>query len=211
MVAIPKPTFHEERAALAAGFSIVAGVDEAGMGCWAGPVVAAAVILPFDSRLALIRDSKTLSSLQRDRLEKDIKAVAAAWAVGVASAEEIDEHNIRGANALAMRRAVEGLALLPQLVLSDAFAIPGLAMPVRSVMGGDRKVKSIAAASVIAKTFRDRLMAELDCRHPGYGFSRHMGYGTAEHRRALHALGPCPEHRRTYAPVREVIERTTAA
>ncbi len=205
MVAVPLPTFKEERALLARGFAIVAGVDEAGCGCWAGPVYAAAVILPFDSRIGLIRDSKTLSLEQRTRVAAEIKEAAMAWAVGTASAEEIDALNIRGAGALAMRRAIEGLATVPQFVLIDAFRIPNLPMPQKAVIRGDLTIKSVAAASVIAKVERDLEMQRLDAAHPGYGFARHKGYGTKEHQAALSALGPSAIHRKSYAPIKRFL------
>lgn len=206
MVAVPKPTFAEERALIGRGITLIAGVDEAGCGCWAGPVFAAAVILPLDSRIGLVRDSKTLSPDQRRRVVTRIKEEAAAWAVGTASVEEIDELNIRRAGALAMRRAVEGLSMRPEFVLIDAFAIPGLGIPSKSIIKGDLRVKSIAAASVIAKTARDAHMEELDRTHPGYGFADHAGYGTKAHQEALARLGPCPAHRTTYAPIRRILE-----
>lgn len=204
MVAVPKPTFREERELLARGFTIVAGVDEAGCGCWAGPVYAAAVILPFDSRIGLVRDSKTLSLDQRERVAARVREEAAAWAVGIASAQEIDELNIRKAGALAMRRAVESLAMPPQFVLVDAFHVPGLPMPQKAVIRGDLRVKSIAAASVIAKVARDIEMIRLDAQHPGYGFAEHKGYGTKAHQTALAKLGPSPIHRLSYAPLKRL-------
>ncbi len=204
MVAVPLPTFAEERALIARGITRIAGVDEAGCGCWAGPVFAAAVILPLDSRIGLIRDSKTLSLSQRERVAERVKEEATAWAVGTASAAEIDTMNIRRAGALAMRRAIEGLATVPEFVLIDAFAIPGLGIPSKSIIKGDLKVKSIAAASVIAKVSRDLHLHELDKAHPGYGFANHKGYGTKEHQEALCRLGPSAEHRMSYAPVKAV-------
>lgn len=197
------PTFHEERALLAQGFAIVAGVDEVGSGCIAGPVFAGAAVLPLDSGIGLIRDSKTLSASQRERLAERLRRECAAWAVAQASVAEIDRLNIRQAGILAMRRAIEALSLRPQFVLVDAFRIPGLAMPSKSIIRGDLKVKSIAAASVIAKTARDAFMEELDTAHPGYGFARHKGYSTASHAVALRRLGPSPEHRTSFAPVSE--------
>jgi ribonuclease HII len=208
MMAFKTPTFSEERQLMAQGITLIAGVDEAGCGCWAGPVFAAAVILPLDSRLGLVRDSKTLSPAQRQRLEEEIKAAAVAWAVGTASAEEIDALNIRRADALAMLRAVEGLSVRPEFVLIDAFRIPGLSVPSKNIIHGDAEVKSIAAASILAKVARDRHMHELAARFPGYGFEVHKGYGTKVHQEALCRLGPCPEHRRTYEPVRKVLTRT---
>lgn len=205
MVAVPLPTFKEERELLARGFSIVAGVDEAGCGCWAGPVYAAAVILPFDSRIGMVRDSKTLSLEQRERVAASIKEEAAAWAVGTATHEEVDALNIRRAGALAIRRAVEALAMVPQFVIVDAFHIPGLPMPQKAVIRGDAHVKSIAAASVIAKVARDIEMHRLDALHPGYGFGNHKGYGTKEHQAALARLGPSPIHRLSYAPIKKLL------
>ncbi|MFA5854403.1 MAG: ribonuclease HII [Patescibacteria group bacterium] len=205
MAPVVIPTFKEERALLAQGFAIVAGVDEAGCGCWAGPVYAAAVILPFDSGIGLIRDSKTLSLDQRVRVARDVKAEAMAWAVGIASAEEIDQLNIRVAGALAMRRAIEGLSTVPQFVLTDAFRIPNLPMPQKAVIRGDLTIKSVAAASVIAKVERDLEMDRLDGLYPGYGFSRHKGYGTKEHQAALHTLGVSALHRKSYAPIKKML------
>jgi ribonuclease HII len=205
-MAIPRATFSEERALKALGFMLVAGVDEAGMGAWAGPVVAAAVILPDGARLPLARDSKALSPAQRARCAADIKKRAVAWAVGLATHAEIDQLNIRQAGLLAMRRAVEALAPRPDHLLLDAFRIPHFDIPQKGIIRGDRHVKCIAAASVIAKTHRDALMGEYDAAHPGYGFSNHKGYGTAEHQRALAEHGPCPIHRLTYEPVRLACE-----
>lgn len=204
MSPVTLPTFREERELLAQGFAFVAGVDEAGCGCWAGPVSAAAVILPFDSRIGLVRDSKTLSLGQRERVATRIKEEAAAWAVGWASHEEIDALNIRVAGALAMRRAIEALSLVPQFVLSDAFRIPGLTMPMKAIVRGDLTVKSIAAASVIAKVARDVRMRELDAEHPGYGFAEHKGYGTKSHQQSLARLGPSLIHRMSYAPLKKI-------
>lgn len=203
MMAVKIPTFREERELLARGFTVVAGVDEAGCGCWAGPVYAAAVILPFDSRIGLVRDSKTLSLDQRERVVVRIKEEAAAWAVGWASHEEVDALNIRGAGALAMRRAIESLPMQPQFVLSDAFKIPGLTIPMKAIIRGDATVKSIAAASVVAKVARDIRMHELDKEFPGYGFAEHKGYGTKAHQEALAKLGPSPIHRMSYAPLKK--------
>jgi ribonuclease HII len=205
MAPVTLPTFKEERELLARGFTIVAGVDEVGCGCWAGPVFAGAVILPFDSRIGLVRDSKTLSPEQRLRVVERVKEEAAAWAVGSASPEEVDALNIRKAGALAMRRAIEALAIAPQFVIVDAFHVPGLPMPQKAVIKGDLHVKSIAAASVVAKVARDLEMERLDAAHPGYGFARHKGYGTKEHQEALARLGPSPIHRRSYAPVKRSI------
>ena len=185
---------------------MIAGVDEAGCGCWAGPVYAAAVILPLNSRIGLVRDSKTLSHAQRVHVAARIREEAIAWAVGTASAEEIDALNIRRADALAMRRAVESLAVQPGFVLVDAFTIPGLATPSKGIVRGDQKVKSIAAASILAKVARDLYMEELDGQYPGYGFAAHKGYGTKKHQEALARLGPCAAHRKSYAPIKILLE-----
>jgi len=205
MVAVTLPTFKVERELLAQGFTIVAGVDEVGCGCWAGPVFAAAVILPFDSRIGLVRDSKTLSLDQRQRVSARVKEEAAAWAVGSASVQEVDTLNIRRAGALAMRRAIDALSMTPQFVVVDAFHLPGLPMPQKAVVRGDAHVKSIAAASVIAKVARDVEMERLDALYTGYGFARHKGYGTKEHQEALTKLGPSPIHRLSYAPVKKLV------
>lgn len=196
------PSFKHERALIAEGFSIFAGVDEVGCGCFAGPVYAAAVILPFNSRLGLIRDSKTLSEIQRDGLAIKIRERATAWSIGSASVQEIDELNIRQAAFLAMRRAIESLTIQPQIILSDGFMIPGLSIPCRRVIKGDRYVKSIAAASIIAKVARDTEMDRLDGEYPEYGFAEHKGYGTKKHQKALKKHGATPIHRMSFAPLK---------
>ncbi len=181
----------------------VCGVDEAGRGPWAGPVSAAAVILA--GPIPGLDDSKALSARQREDLEPLIKARARAWAVGFASPEEIARLNILGATGLAMRRAVEALGLIPEVALVDgnyAFVLP---CPVRTIVRGDAICASIAAASILAKTARDRLMMEMDALHPGYGFATHKGYGVPEHAEALARLGPCPIHRMSFAPLRRLL------
>lgn len=187
----------------------VAGVDEAGRGPWAGPVHAAAVIFRLDSVPELqsgplrgLTDSKQLSKSRREeffaRLTGDSRI---AWAVASATADEIDRMNILQATLRAMARAIEALPFPPDFLLVDGLKVPAAACPARCVAHGDALSLSIAAASVLAKVTRDRVMLELDARHPGYGFARHKGYGTAAHRSALERLGPCPEHRRTFRPV----------
>ncbi len=207
MVAIPIPTFAYEREFIGQGLELVAGVDEAGCGAWAGPVYAAAVIIPLNSRIKLIRDSKSLTLMQRERVIESIKAKAVAWAVGIATHEEVDRLNIRQATFLATRRAINGLTVRPHAVLADGFNIPGLDIPCHRVIRGDRLVKSIAAASVIAKVHRDEEMGRLEIRFPGYGFADHKGYGTAFHQKALRKLGPCAIHRKSYAPIKEFMTR----
>jgi ribonuclease HII len=194
-----------ERALWDSGVLHVGGVDEAGMAPLAGPVVAAAVVLPRDFRPRGIDDSKQIDAAERARLCVDIKAQAIAWAVGVAEVEEIDSINIYRAGLLAMRRAVEGLALRPDHLLVDARRIPECAIPQRGIVHGDALSLTIAAASIVAKTTRDARMEELDAVYPGYGFSRHKGYPTAEHFAALRALGACAIHRRSFAPIREAL------
>jgi ribonuclease HII len=179
----------------------VCGVDEAGRGPWAGPVSAAAVILNPRKAPKGLNDSKKLTARQRGELEVEIKARAVAWAVGFASVEEIAELNILHATGLAMRRAVEALGTQPVFALVDGnYAFP-LPCPVKTVVGGDGVSCSIAAASILAKTARDRLMAEMDEVYPGYGFSAHKGYGAPRHIEALKSLGPCAIHRMGWAPV----------
>lgn len=187
------------------GVAHVAGVDEAGVGPLAGPLVAAAVILPQALRPRGLDDSKRLDEAERERLAAELKAGAVAWAVGVTSPEEVDRLNPYQAGLLAMRRAVDGLAVRPGHLLVDARRIPQLDVPQRGIVKGDAKSLSIAAASVVAKTTRDALMVEAEARWPGYGFARHKGYGAPEHLEALRRLGACPIHRRSYAPVAEVL------
>jgi ribonuclease HII len=187
------------------GFALIAGVDEAGVGPMAGPVVAGAVVLPRDYKLRELDDSKKLDEATREQLARRIKNDAVAWAVGVAGVEEIDELNIFHAGLLAMRRAVEGLKTQPDFILVDARTIPGCAAPQRGVVRGDSLSASIAAASVIAKTARDAMMIELDREYPGYGLAAHKGYPTPRHFEALRELGPTPIHRRSYRPVREAM------
>jgi len=184
----------------------ICGVDEAGRGPWAGPVSAAAVILNPDDLPDGINDSKALSHTRRELLEIEIKARAICWAVGFASVEEIDSLNILQATGLAMHRAVAGLATTPSAALVDGNYRFNLPCPIRTVVKGDSLSLSIAAASILAKTARDRLMVELDGQYPGYGFAGHKGYHASAHVAALKALGPCPAHRRTWAPIRALLE-----
>ncbi|MBZ4334095.1 MULTISPECIES: ribonuclease HII [unclassified Corallococcus] len=191
------------------GLLKVAGVDEAGMAPLAGPVVAAAAILPRGYKLKGLDDSKKiLDPDKREALAEALKRDVVAWAVGRAEVEEIDQLNIYHAGLLAMRRAVEGLGLTPDYVLVDARTIPQCPAPQRGIIKGDSLSLSIAAASVLAKTTRDRLMAELDARYPGYGLAAHKGYPTAQHVQAIQALGVLPIHRRSFGPVREALGLT---
>jgi ribonuclease HII len=193
-----------ERVLWKSGVEHVAGVDEAGMGPLAGPVVAAAVVFPPGTELAGVDDSKRLAPAQRAALAETIRSHAAGIGIGVAEVEEIDRLNIYRASLVAMRRAVEALPVEPQHLLVDARTIPDLPMPQNPFQKGDGIDFSIAAASIVAKTHRDALMEALDARHPGYGFARHKGYGTAEHQRAIRLLGPSSVHRRSFAFLREL-------
>lgn len=184
----------------------VCGVDEAGRGPWAGPVCAAAVILNPRRTPKGIDDSKKLTAKARERLEDEIKIKAVAWGVGFASVEEIAELNILHATGVAMCRAVEALAVTPALALVDGNYRFRLPCEVATVVGGDGLSLSIAAASILAKTARDRLMAEMDLVYPGYGFAGHKGYGAPVHAEALLALGPTPIHRMAWAPVKLALE-----
>jgi ribonuclease HII len=182
------------------GFVHVAGVDEVGRGCLAGPVAAGAVVLPVDRRIPGVADSKTLTPEERERLFVEIVGVAIAWRVAVVDVEEIDRINIHRASLLAMRRAVMALDPLPGFVLVDGFAIPGLVIAQRAVIGGDRRSSVIAAASILAKVTRDRLMIDLHARDPRYGFDRHKGYATRDHLDAVGRFGYSDVHRRTFRP-----------
>ncbi len=179
----------------------IAGVDEAGCGPLAGPVIAAAVILREPCTIIGLADSKRLSPAVRRRLAAMIQTAAQAWALGRAEAAEIDALNILQARLLAMRRAVAALGVAPTRVLVDGNRCPDMPYPVVAIVGGDATVAAISAASILAKVARDAELEQLDNRYPGYGFARHKGYGTVAHLRALERLGPCPEHRRSFAPV----------
>jgi ribonuclease HII len=184
---------------------LVAGVDEAGRGPLAGPVVAAAVILDDLNPIAGLADSKKLTALRREKLYDEIRAKALCCSIAEASVEEIDTLNILQATMLAMRRAVEGLRLKPAKVLVDGNRLPVLDVLAEAIVKGDAKVPAISAASILAKVHRDRWCADYDREFPQYGFAGHKGYGTAEHLAALRAHGACPQHRKTFAPVTEVL------
>ena len=189
---------------------LVAGVDEAGRGPLAGPVVAAAVILDDHAPIQGLADSKKLTALRRERLFDEIRAKALCCSVALATVEEIDRLNILQATMLAMQRAVKGLRLKPTKVLVDGNRLPVLDVVAEAIVSGDALVPAISAASILAKVTRDRMLDELHQQHPGYGFDRHKGYGTAEHLRALRELGPLPEHRRTFAPVTQLLQERDA-
>ena len=186
---------------------LVAGVDEAGRGPLAGPVVAAAVILDDLKPIPGLADSKTLSARQRERLSEAIHARALCFSVAHASVEEIDQLNILQATLLAMRRAVMGLRLKPHKVLVDGNRLPTLDIMAEAVVQGDRKVPAISAASILAKVARDRWCLEIDAEYPAYGFAAHKGYGTAQHLEALQRHGATPWHRRSFSPVAQVLLR----
>jgi len=188
----------------------VAGVDEAGRGPLAGPVVAAAVVLDRSRPIAGLRDSKLLSAASRERLAAEIRVRAVAWAVAIAVVDEIDAINILQASLLAMRRAVLALGCSPDEVLVDGNRCPDLDCATRAIVGGDRTEPSISAASILAKVERDAMLRTLDLEHPGYGFARHKGYPTAEHLEALRRLGPCVAHRRSFAPVAELCRQAAS-
>ncbi len=213
----PIPTLEFERAFWSRGLPFVAGVDEVGRGAWAGPVLAGAVILPKVRNakswerssvlrdLSRVRDSKLLSPGQRDALFEPIRQIALAHATGLATRAEVDELGIVRATRLAMRRALETLAIPPDALLIDALKLPEVQLLQRAIIHGDQLSLSIACASILAKVTRDRMMIELDTQLPGYAFAQHKGYGTTRHRVALGALGISSAHRVTFAPVRERI------
>jgi ribonuclease HII len=191
-----------------AAAGLICGVDEAGRGPLAGPVCAAAVIFPPGRRAPKgVTDSKLLSARQRERLAEAIKERSLVWAVAWASVEEIDNLNILQASLLAMRRAVESLSVVPDEVLLDGAHCPELSVPARGIVDGDAKIKVISAASILAKTARDAEMRRLHERFPQYGFDAHKGYPTPRHLRALRRYGVCEVYRRSFAPVREMLER----
>jgi len=200
------PTLALETVLIQSCGGLVCGVDEAGRGPWAGPVSAGAVILSHDDLPEGIDDSKALTHARREALEIEIKARAVAWGVGFASVEEIAELNILHATGLAMCRAIEAMSVQPVAALVDGNYRFKLPCDVQTVVGGDGLSLSIAAASILAKTARDRLMIELDAEYPGYGFAGHKGYNAPVHQQALKDLGPCPAHRRGWAPIRALLE-----
>jgi len=183
------------------GLRFICGVDEVGRGPLAGPVTACAVIIERPLRLEFLDDSKVVTELRRVALDALIREQAAAVSIGWADHVEIDSLNILGASRLAMHRAIAGLGLTPCKVLVDGYPLPGCAFPQMSIIDGDAKSAAIAAASIVAKVARDALMSELDATYPGYGFSHNKGYSTRDHLAALASLGPCPVHRRSFAPV----------
>lgn len=204
------PTVDEERELWAAGYRRIAGVDEVGRGCWAGPVVAAAVVLPArvldaPALLAGVDDSKALGAAQRERLAERILALADDWALGAAPACVIDSHGILAATRLAMQVALLRLAQPADALLIDAVRLDPWPCPQRALIKGDARCLSIAAASIVAKVARDRMMQRLDRHAPAYGFAAHKGYGTAQHNQALQRYGPCAQHRRSFRPLADLL------
>jgi len=197
------PTIEFEKAFWQGGFFGVAGIDEAGRGAWAGPVCAAAVILPPDPSLSRIlngvRDSKLMTPLRREYWAPRIHEIALAWGVGFASNEEIDTLGIVPATKLAARRALEALSQNPDYLLTDYLVFPELVIPQTALVKGDQRSLSVAAASVLAKTARDARLREVELEYPGYGFARHKGYGTRQHRAGIAQMGLCAIHRKSFA------------
>ena len=207
----PKPTFAEEKKLQSQGYRFIAGIDEVGRGALAGPVAAAAVILPLGIKagwLKLVRDSKQLEPEKREFLAGHIYKAAVAIGIGFVSSEEIDKRGIVKATYLAMRLSVKRLSSPAETLLVDYLHLPGIKLPQKGVTDGDSLCISIACASIVAKVARDHLMVELDKNYDGYGFAHHKGYGTEEHLACLQRLGPCPIHRRSFNPVREMIQET---
>lgn len=201
------PSFSEEEKMADRGYRLVAGIDEAGRGPLAGPVVAAAVILPLGMDtpwLAEVRDSKLLSPAKRESLFHRIRETAVACATGASDSEIIDRVGIVTATRRAMKMALDRLSPPAESLIIDYMSLPEVTLPQKGITNGDRLCLSIACASIVAKVIRDRMMLELDRTYPGYGLSRHKGYGTREHMACLRRLGPCPVHRRSFKPVREI-------
>lgn len=208
-----RPSWAEEKALGAQGYQLIAGIDEAGRGALAGPVVAAAVILPrqLDAGwLNQVKDSKQLSSAQRELLFPLIKEMAASVGIGIVHHEAIDTQNILRATRLAMKLAIEQLSPAPDSLLIDGMRLSEVPLPQKGITNGDELCFSIACASIMAKVSRDRLMIELDSTYTGYGLAKHKGYGTKEHLACLRRLGPCPIHRQSFRPVKEIIHRQKA-
>ena len=201
------PTFAKEKELSAQGYRFIAGIDEVGRGALAGPVVAAAVILPLENDfawLSRVRDSKQLTPRRREQIFELIQQSRIATGIGMASNNDIDAIGIVKATRMAMGRAVRELTSPPDSLIIDALSLPEIPLPQWGIIRGDQSSFSIACASIVAKVTRDRYMAELDHSYPGYGLARHKGYGTRQHLLSLRCLGPCPIHRRSFAPVRRL-------
>lgn len=201
------PTFKEEILLAKKGYQLIAGLDEVGRGALAGPVAAAAVILPLGLKTAwlpLVRDSKMLTPRMRQHLSQLIRESALAFGIGMVPSQAIDAYGIVPATRMAMQQAIQMLSRSPQHLLIDAIKLPSVRLPQKSIIHGDALCLSIACASIVAKVARDELMIAMEKDYPGYGFARHKGYGTRGHVAALGNLGPCPIHRRSFAPVHEL-------
>ncbi len=204
------PTFDQESELYDQGYRFIAGIDEVGRGAIAGPVAAAAAILPYQANMpwiSLVRDSKQLSPLKREYLFELIQASGIAIGVGMVSQDEIDDKGIVRATQMAMRIAIEQLSPPPDFLLIDALSLPELSLPQKGIIHGDQLCISIACASIVAKVRRDHYMIELDTLYPGYGLARHKGYATRKHLLSLQQLGPCPIHRQSFSPIRRLLGR----
>ncbi|MBU0614073.1 ribonuclease HII [Patescibacteria group bacterium] len=194
---VARPTFLHERELLEKGYRAIVGIDEAGCGALAGPVVAGACILPLNSRIGRLHDSKLFTERVREQMYKEVIQKATSWAVGIVSVEEIMQMGVRTASLEAMRRALDKIAFA-DYALIDAWTLPNLSISQRGIVKGDRLVKSIAAASIVAKVTRDHIMRQYHEQYPKYGFAKHKGYGTKSHRQMIEEFGPCSIHRLTY-------------
>lgn len=206
MTMFDKPHLRYEKRLYREGYAAIAGVDEVGRGAWAGPIVAAAAIMPLDKRVNHVKDSKELSPRKRKRVAAAIQEVAVSYAIGVVDNTEIDRIGIVEANELAMMRAIQGLEITPDYILVDAFNLSGLTgIKQNGIAHGDALVYSIAAASIIAKVTRDQMMEDLDEQFPQYGFAKHKGYGTEAHKKALERYGVTQIHRATFHPMKSML------
>jgi len=198
------PNLRRENNLYKKGYQLIAGLDEAGRGAWAGPIVAAAVILSPNSKIYGIKDSKLLTSRKREELFFKITQNSIAWAVGIVSHKIIDQRGINRANILACQKAIERLLVKPDYLLIDFIQWEKINLPYQSIIKGDRKVQSISAASIVAKVTRDHLLIKKDKKYPKYGFARHKGYGTQFHRQMIYQYGLCDFHRKSFRPMREI-------
>jgi len=204
-VSMKRPTRREENRLYRRGYRLIAGTDEVGRGAWAGPLVAAAVILPKEFQLVGLNDSKKLAAKQREKLYKQIIHRAVAWSTAAVEQQQIDRHGLSQANRRALRQSVEQLPVRPDFILVDSFNFSFKSIPGRGIVRGDATVACIAAASIIAKVTRDRMMVAHHRRYPRYHFHQHKGYGTAEHRRLLLKHGPCALHRFSFEPIKSLV------
>lgn len=199
------PSSLEENKLFKKGFKYIAGCDEAGIGAWAGPLIAAAVILPLDCKIPKLKDSKHLNPVYRERYFKEITKKALAWSVGEIKESEIDKFGLAKVKIKLIQSTLKNLSLKPDFVLLDGYNYKELKMPHKAIIKGDTKIKSITAASIIAKVIRDRILIKLDEKYPQYGFKKHKGYGTKMHQKALAQFGICEIHRKSYGPIKKFI------